>query len=221
MYKKVLSFGAHPDDIEIGCGGTECNLIQKGYEVYHVYVTSGEAGSQTLTKDEQKIIRENEAINAAKILKVKEVEFLRYPDGLTEFTFEMRIKIINIIRKIRPEIIFVHGASDLFPDHKIVHNLVMSAIQGAAGPWFQDSIGEPFSPLKIYGFEVWHPITQYQLAVKIDNSLNTKLESIRAYKSQVGPTKYDEAFKGLARYRGIMSWTGQYAEVFEILKSNM
>lgn len=45
MKKQILSFGAHPDDVEIGCAGAEYLLMQKGYEVTHVYVTSGEAGS--------------------------------------------------------------------------------------------------------------------------------------------------------------------------------
>lgn len=217
---KILSFGAHPDDIEIGCGGTEYQFIQAGYEVIHVYVTSGEAGSQEIPKSELSKMREDESLDAAKILGVKSVHFLRFPDGLTHFTPEMRIQVVNLIREHQPEIIFVHGKCDLFPDHKIVHELVMSASKAAAGPWFQESVGEPWSVSKIYGYEVWHPMSEYQKAVNITDAIDIKMKALSAYPSQMIPTQYDEAFKGLARYRGVMSWVGKYAEVFEVLKTD-
>ena len=62
----MLSFGTHPDDIEIGCGGTEALLAQKGYEITHVILTSGEAGSDSIPPWELGAIREREAIEAAK-----------------------------------------------------------------------------------------------------------------------------------------------------------
>ncbi len=218
--KQILSFGAHPDDIEIGCAGTEYKLIQSGYEVTHVYVTSGEAGSKTISKSELAVIRENEAIKSAEILGVKSVEFLRCHDGLTNFTEDNRDAVINLIRKIKPEIIFVHGKCDLFPDHKIVHDLVMSAVTGAAGPWFQETIGDPWQVKNIFGYEVWHPMQTFQWVSDISDSMNIKLKSLSCFESQIKPTRYDEAFKGLARYRGVMSWAGEYAEVFEVIKNN-
>ncbi|MGE5856424.1 MAG: PIG-L deacetylase family protein, partial [Syntrophaceae bacterium] len=81
----MLSFGTHPDDIEIGCGGTEALLAAKGYEIAHVILTSGEAGSDRTPPWELGPIREKEAIEAAKVLGAGNVEFLRYPDGLTGF----------------------------------------------------------------------------------------------------------------------------------------
>ena len=217
--QRILSFGAHPDDIEIGCAGTEYKLIQQGYEAFHVYVTSGEAGSQTAPKSELAATRETEAHRSADVLGVKRVEFLKCHDGFTHFDEDIRLKVINLIREIQPDIVFVHGNCDLFPDHKIVNNLVISAIQAAAGPWFQDTTGKPWSVNHIFGYEVWHPIQQYQWAVDITNTLDTKLKALSCFTSQVEPTRYDEAFKGLARYRGVMSWVGEYAEVFEVIKT--
>ncbi len=152
---------------------------------------------------------------------IKDVKFLRVPDGFTHFTEGLRAKIINIIRAIQPEIVFVHGACDLVPDHRIGHQLVLSAIAGAAGPWFQETEGTPWSVKQILGYEVWHPMQQYQLAVDISKSIQVKLNALTCFKSQVEPTRYDEAFMGLARYRGVMSWVGQYAEVFEVIKTNL
>ena len=62
----ILFLGAHSDDIEIGCAGTEYKLIQSGFEATHVYITSGEAGSKTISKLELSKIRENEAIKSAR-----------------------------------------------------------------------------------------------------------------------------------------------------------
>lgn len=221
MKKQILSFGAHPDDIEIGCAGTEYQLINNGYEATHIYVTSGEAGSQTISKATLAEIREKEARKSAAVLGVKSVEFLRCADGFTHFTQETRAKVISMIRRIKPDIVFVHGKCDLFPDHNIVYNLVMSAIAGAAGPWFQDTEGEPWSVKNVFGYEVWHPMQTFQHAVDISKSLDKKLEALKCFESQVGPTRYDEAFKGLARYRGVMSWVGDYAEVFEVIKADL
>lgn len=103
MPGRVLSFGAHPDDIEIGCGGTEAGLISRGYQVTHVFATSGEAGSDRIAKSELAAIREDEARAAACVLDVRGVEFLGMPDGLTQFTPDMKIAVIGLIRTQKPK----------------------------------------------------------------------------------------------------------------------
>lgn len=61
---------------------------------------------------------------------------------------------------------------------------------------------------------------QYQLAVDITDTLQIKMAALACYPSQIGPTQYHQAFEGLARYRGVMSLQGKYAEVFEVIKTN-
>ena len=77
----LLAFGAHPDDIEIGCGGTVCKLIEQGWRAVHVCVTSGEAGSSTIDKSALAATREQEARQGAEVLGSERVEFLRPPMG--------------------------------------------------------------------------------------------------------------------------------------------
>ncbi len=127
--------------------------------------------------------------------------------------------MIDLIRAVRPEILFVHASSDAFPDHRVVHELVMAAVAGAAGPWYQEASGEPHMPPTILGYEVWHPLSSHQLAVDITATVERKLDALRCHQSQIEPTHYDEAFLGLARYRGVMSFSGTYAEVFEVLRT--
>ncbi len=218
MKKKVLSFGAHPDDIEMGCGGTEALLAGKGYEVYHVIATSGEAGSLTVPKNELGRIRETEAQESARIIGATVMAFMEYPDGLTSFTREMKIEAINLIRSLRPDVVFIHGSNDGVADHRIVHEWVMSALKGAGGPWFQEAEGDPWSPESVFGYEVWHPLEKYGLAVDITDTIEKKMDALKCHRSQIRSTAFDEAFKGLARYRGVMSGAGDFAEVFEVIR---
>ncbi len=216
--KKVLSFGAHPDDIEIGCGGTEALLSRKGYEIYHVYATSGEAGSQEVPREELRDIRKEEAQRASDILGARIMAFLEYPDGLTAFTGEMKMDVMNLIRSVRPDIVFIHSSRDAVQDHRVVHELVMSALKGAAGPWFQEAEGEPWTPETVLGYEVWHPLEQFELSVDITETIEKKIEALQCHRSQMARISYDDACKGLARYRGVISGAGDYAEVFEVIR---
>ena len=217
----ILAFGAHPDDIEFGCGGTVRKLIEKGWSAVHVCVTSGEAGSSTIDRATLAATREQEALRAAEVLGAERVHFLRAADGLTQYSRDHKIAVINLIREVRPDILFVHASSDQFPDHKLIHELVMSAVAGAAGPWYQESIGEPHLPGTILGYEVWHPLNIYQLSVDITTTVERKLAALRCHRSQIEATNYDEASLGLARYRGVMSFSSTHAEVFEVLRTSL
>ena len=217
----ILAFGAHPDDIEFGCGGTVRKLIEKGWSAVHVCVTSGEAGSSTIDRATLAATREQEARRAAEVLGAERVHFLRAADGLTQYSRDHKIAVINLIREVRPDILFVHASSDQFPDHKLIHELVMSAVAGAAGPWYQESIGEPHLARTILGYEVWHPLNTYQLSVDITTTVERKLAALRCHRSQIEATHYDEASLGLARYRGVMSFSSTHAEVFEVLRTSI
>jgi LmbE family N-acetylglucosaminyl deacetylase len=217
----ILAFGAHPDDIEFGCGGTVRKLIEMGWSAVHVCVTSGEAGSSTIDRATLAATREQEALRAAEVLGAERVHFLRAADGLTQYLRDHKIAVINLIREVRPDILFVHASSDQFPDHRLIHELVMGAVAGAAGPWYQESIGKPHLADTILGYEVWHPLNTFQLSVDITTTLERKLAALRCHQSQIAATHYDEASLGLARYRGVMSFSSTHAEVFEVLRTSL
>ena len=218
MNKRVLSFGTHPDDIEIGCGGTELKLIEKGFEVTHVFVTSGESGSQTISREELGATREREAVAAAKMMGISDVRFLGYEDGLTEYTRSMKLEVVDVIRSLRPSVIFTHSAQDNFPQHKVVSKLIHNAIIHAAGPWYQETQEKPWDTPVVLGYEVWFPMNTWQAAVDITGQVDLKLKALGCHASQIEDVKYDEAFGGLARYRGEMTFEAQYAEAFEVIK---
>jgi len=216
--KRVLAFGTHPDDIEIGCGGTVALLARQGCEITHVILTSGEAGGDRLPPWEVGPVREKEALEAAKILGAANVEFLRRPDGLTGFSREMKLDIIRVVRRLRPHILFVHERNETSLGHRVASELVLEALRAGSGPWFQEAGGEPWSPELVLGYEVWHPLGRWELAVDISATLETKIRALACHRSQTAAVRYDEAVRGLARWRGVMSLAGGDAEVFEVIQ---
>ncbi len=219
MKKTILAIGAHPDDIEIGCGGTLAQFAQRGHEVIHVIITSGEEGSLRHPKANFAKIRESEAKASANILGSSKVIFFRECDGLTSFSKASKIKLISLIRKHRPNIVFTHAKSDHFPDHQIVHQLSRAAIIAAGGPWFSGAGTQVHQVKEVYGYEVWHPISDYQIAIDISSTMEQKVKALQAHQSQIETVDYVGAIRGLAKYRGVMTMTGKYAEVFELYKS--
>ena len=137
---------------------------------------------------------------------------------MTGYTRENKIEVIRLIRQLKPDIVFTHGSFEQFPDHKVAHNLVMAAIAGACGPWYQEVELAPWAPKAVLGYEVWNPMTQFALAVPITDEMELKIKSLMAHRSQLEDVSYLSAVKGLASYRGGMSFCGEYAEVFETLK---
>ena len=216
---KVLAFGAHPDDIEIGCGGTLLKLLSLGHEIHHAVLTKGEEGSLIVAKDELVKIRKAEAIDASKKMGAKDIHFFNYSDGLTSFTKEMKIEVIHHIRKIKPDVVFIHAKNDNQPDHQIIHKLVVDAIAAASGPWFPEAMSKPHQTKLVLGYEVWSPISTPQFIVDISKFLTQKLDIINLYKSQVSDVDYATAIEGLAKYRALINKDNVASEVFEIIYS--
>jgi LmbE family N-acetylglucosaminyl deacetylase len=218
MKKTILAIGTHPDDIEIGCGGMLAILKRHGHELVHLVVTSGEEGGNSVDRRELGERREVEARASARLLGANDVIFFREDDGLTTFSKKAKLRLISLIRQLRPDIVFTHAKSDHFPDHHVVYQLTKSALLAAAGPWYPEAGAAPHMVKDVYGYEVWNPIPEYQVSVDISSVIELKIEALQVHQSQIGSMDYLGAIRGLAKYRGIMSMAGQYAEVFEVLK---
>jgi bacillithiol biosynthesis deacetylase BshB1 len=115
----ALFFAAHPDDAELCAGGTIYKLSKTGKKTGIIDLTLGELGTRGSVS-----IRKKESINAGKILGISVRENLKIPDGNIENTLKNRIKVISVIRKYRPDIIFLPHFHDRHPDHFHTHELV-------------------------------------------------------------------------------------------------
>lgn len=219
MKQNVLFFGAHPDDIELGCGGTVAKLTRAGYSVTFVCFTSGEEGGSGISKERLATTREKEATRAAACLGVSDVRFLRFPDGLAASTKEMKLLTTKLVRELQPEKVFTHSTTDAFPDHKIFSALTLAAITAAGGPWYPELSAPPHAVAEIYGYEVWHPLNTFEMAIDVTHEFPKKLESLRCHESQIASVNYLAAAEGLASYRGALSMGGRFVEVYEVIRT--
>ena len=119
MKLNILAFGAHPDDIELSCGGTIVKMVKTGYKVGVIDITEAELSTRGNVE-----LRKQETKKSAEILKLQVRENLKIQDGQIENNQENRLKVINCIRKYQPDIILAPYFEDRHPDHVHASNLV-------------------------------------------------------------------------------------------------
>src|SRR4051812_41653882 len=121
---RVLGVGAHPDDLEILCGGTLARFVQEGSEVVMCNATLGNRGSFEHTSEEIAEIRRREARRAAEIAGAEHVT-LGFTDGEVDASDrDQRTAVVDLVREARPDVILSHSPNDYMSDHKEVSRLL-------------------------------------------------------------------------------------------------
>ena len=139
----ILVVAPHPDDDLIGCGGSMIRHLRNGHPLTVTYMTSGEAGNLRHTKEDLTEIREREARQAAKILGIKELIFLRNADGYLQYNQDNLVTLINLIRQKKPEIIYIPHQQDKHGDHRTTYALAVEALRRAGVPGFRNVKAAP------------------------------------------------------------------------------
>jgi len=203
----VLVISPHPDDESIGCGGTLRKHVLAGDTVQAIFLTSGERGGHGRSLEETKSLREQEAREAASILGLDHIEFWQVRNGSLRTTKKLVDRLQSRITEWSADTIYVTHDREMHEEHRVAARLVRRAVSGLA---------PDFSKPEVLMFEVWTPLQRMDQIVDITPFIETKIAAIRAHKSQCDVLGFDDAFLGLARYRGEMfSWPeGDYAEVF-------
>ena len=228
-FSKVLGVFAHPDDPDFGAGGSIARLADSGAEVTYVIVTDGrQGGEDPKQKDADLIaIRKREQRAAAKVLGVKNVEFLGYKDGHLAPDLKLRRDIVREIRKYKPELVITHlpgrvldapmGGSH--PDHLAVGEATLAAVYpDSRNPRaFRSLLKEGLQPHVVK--EVWIPFwTQGEYLVDITSTLDKKIEALKKHRSQVAKPGRTWDFEKFMRKRShdVGKKAGyQYAESFK------
>ncbi len=178
----VLAIGAHPDDVELGCGGTLAKLISEGKKVAILDLTQGELGTRGTNET-----RAIEAQNASTILGISARENLKMKDGFLINSEEYQLKIVEMIRKYQPEIVLCNAIDDRHPDHAKTAKLVSDAcfLSGLIKieTHFDEIIQKPWRPKHIFHYIQWKNI-EPDFVVDISGFLDKKLEACLAYKTQ-------------------------------------
>ncbi|MHA1132092.1 MAG: PIG-L deacetylase family protein, partial [Candidatus Helarchaeota archaeon] len=123
---RVLGIGAHPDDLEILCAGTLAKYAITGHDVIMAVITDGSAGSTDLSVEELRMVRKKEAENSAKVIHA-EFYWLGEPDEFFFDNEESRLKLIDLIRVAKPNLIITHAPTDYHPDHRAISRAVLNA----------------------------------------------------------------------------------------------
>lgn len=182
MKLDILAFGAHPDDVELGCSATIAKEISLGKRVGIIDLTRGELGTRG-TAD----IRDQEAANAAAILKVAVRENLKFKDGFFKNNEKHQLEIIKILRKYKPEIVLCNAINDRHIDHSKGSKLVSDACFLAGLPKIETSfngeIQEAWRPKCVYHYIQWKHI-EPDFVVDVTGFMDIKMKSILAYSSQ-------------------------------------
>lgn len=190
MKLDILAVGSHPDDVELSCAGTLAKEIDKGRKVGILDLTRGELGTRGTAET-----RDQEAADAAKILGLEMRHNMKFSDGFFENNKEHQIKIIKILRKYRPEIVFCNAIFDRHIDHGRGSNLVSNAcfLSGLRkiGTTMDGEQQEEWRPKNVYHYIQWKNIHP-DIVVDISGYIDKKMEAVKAYRTQFFNENSDE-----------------------------
>jgi bacillithiol biosynthesis deacetylase BshB1 len=177
MKLDILVFGAHPDDVELGCGGTIIKAVQEGKKVGVIDLTKGELGTRGNAEK-----RLEESVLAGKIMGIDIRENMNFKDGFFKDDEEHKIEIIKRLRKYRPEIVITNAISDRHPDHSrsaqiTVDSCFLSGLEKI------DTKQEVWRPKSIYHYIQFNELDP-DIVVDISKQLDLKYKAIKAYSSQ-------------------------------------
>ena len=190
MKLDILAFGAHPDDVELGCGATIAKEIFLGKKVGIIDLTRGELGTRGSAN-----LRDKEAAIAAGILGVSVRENLGFADGFFSNDKEHQLEIIKMIRKYQPEIVLCNAIDDRHIDHPKGSSLVSDAcfLSGLikVETELKGVLQEKWRPKLVYHYLQWKNIEPH-FVVDVTGFMNVKTKSILAYSSQFYDPKSNE-----------------------------
>ena len=178
----ILAIGSHPDDVELGCSGTIAKEIANNKKVGILDLTKGELGTRGSAE-----IREKEAKDAAKILNVAFRENLNFKDGFFKNDEEHQLKLIQVIRKYRPDLILCNAPDDRHIDHPkgaklVIDSCFLSGLKKIV-TISDNKEQEPWRPVNIYHYIQWKSLKP-DFVVDISNHFQTKIKAVKAFKSQ-------------------------------------
>ena len=223
----ILAIGAHPDDVEINCGGTLAKYASMGHKVFTATATNGNVGSSTLPMEEIARIRKEEARKAAAVIGAEYI-CLDYDDEMFFEDREARLKFIDLVRYCQADVILTHNPKDYNPDHELTSKIItdipvmipVAKIKTPNKPCDKIPVIAYFEPVHGIGFLP----TEY---VDITEEIEIKREMCAQHQSQIArmSDNYKDAigedqnfFDGvdiMAKFRGMQCGV-KYAEGFRM-----
>ena len=206
----VIAVGAHPDDVEIACGGTLARLSRKGYQVGIVDLTDGEPTPLSPGPD----VRLEEAKRAAEILGVAVRVNLNLPNRRLFDSFEARVALAKVLRKYRPKVVLGFGGKTVLasPDHYQAMLITDAAVfYSRLTKWDEHFDGLPVHtvvnqlgfPIALHGLDL--PDASGYIVADISLTIGAKIDAVRCYETQFPAAKAGifRAIETMNRYQGL------------------
>ena len=193
----ILAIGAHPDDIEYGCGGTLLKCSRRGHDIYLYVATAGDFGGDPSVR-----MKEQEA--SAQKIGARHIFWGGYKDTQIPMSQDLIASLEEVVRQVEPDFIFVHYPDDTHQDHRSLAQATITATRYARNFLFYEGLTtQNFNP-SVY--------------VDIEETLDGKFELLKLHRSQVTKTNIAdmtvlELARSTANFRGIQSRV-KYAEAF-------
>jgi LmbE family N-acetylglucosaminyl deacetylase len=218
----------HPDDAEYGIAGTVARWVKEGNDVVYVVCTNGDKGTSDVNMKPEALakIREQEQLDAARVLGVREVIFLRHPDQGLEDTYEFRKQLVRLIRMYRPDIVATTDPYLRYKwhrDHRIAGQVVLDAVFPFARDFhaYPDLIMDGLQPHKVKEVLLWSMLLFWDsqdinYRSDITDTIDLKIAALLCHKSQVVHMSSSDMDKLLRQAHEAMSQGESFklAEVF-------
>lgn len=183
----ILAVGCHPDDLEIGCGGTLAKYVKEGHNVYMCHVANGNMGHVVIMPDELAQIRTKEAENAGKKIGALEVINLDVGDlKVNSYNESVVMDLIEVIRYTKPDVIITHGPDDYMKDHVEVGKMVFDASFSATIPHTETKSPNITATMPIYYMDTLAGVNFLpEEYVDITDTIEIKLDALNCHESQI------------------------------------
>ncbi len=232
--ERVLMIQAHPDDAEFGQGGTIAKWAAAGAEIIYCSITSGDKGTKdpNITGEELAALREAEQLEAAKVLGVKEVIFLRYADAELVPDLNLRRDLTRVIRQVRPTALMCFDPTTRFhgdgyinhPDHVAAGEASLAAVFPSCRDrrTFPELLDEGLEPIDVNSIYLFGTAVA-DCFVDVSDYMETKIAALRCHASQIGGADADLSFvwewgKGnTERHPNKPEGFGEYSEAYKYM----
>ena len=197
----ILAIGAHPDDIEFGCGGSLIKYADRGHHLFLLIMTQGGLGAPNK-------VRKDEQLAAQEILGIRRIFWGDYEDTYLEVNKDVISQVENVIAEIKPDFIFCHFPDDTHQDHRHLAQVVISATRYIRNVLFYEGpTTQNFDP---------------QIFIDISDTLDRKIQALEAHRSQIRKTNIEdltisELARSTANFRGTQGRV-MFAEAFRALR---
>lgn len=204
----ILAIGAHAADMEFTCGAALALAVREGGRASLLHLTLGEAGHPRLSRAAYAVQKKQEAAEAARRLGA-DMRYFEYPDGLLPYNDEVALRICDVIRQVKPDLIITHWGGSGHKDHQNTHYLVNDAVFYAALPSIERSSGPAHGIRQLYYAENWEDAMQYEPDTYVDaaavyDTWRNAASAYELFRGGISNFRYADYYQALTITRGAL-----------------